>query len=57
MCCIKAKGVKEGFSEEGISELNLKGGKGFPRVKEDGKGECVQRSEDRTPHKVLGKKE
>lgn len=34
MCHIKAKGVKEGVSEEGISELNLEGSKGFPQVKD-----------------------
>lgn len=30
-CLIKAEEVKEGFLERGTSEVNLKGGKGFPR--------------------------
>ena len=38
MCHIKAKGVKEVFLEEGISELNLEGGKGFPQVKGQKRG-------------------
>lgn len=42
MCCIKAKGVKEGFSEEGISELNLKGGKGFPSERGWKRGVCAK---------------
>lgn len=54
-CLIKAKGVKEDFSEEDTPELNLEGGKGFPWVEEirDRKAKCVQRTGDRTPHKVL----
>lgn len=54
-CLIKGKGVKEDFSEEDTSELNLEGGKGFPQVDElqDRKAKCIQRTGDRTPHKVL----
>lgn len=52
------KGVKESFSEERIFELNLDDGIRFPQVEErhDRREKYIQRSRDRTPHKMLGNK-